>query len=179
MAAGFAARRISLGVSTRLGATQAAAIPGLMQANQFMGVLSLQGLQFREGGITGVIGAGAATIDEFWLSSPRVKFWSDGKIYLANQRMDLDVVISTNNFEFGNAQVVAFASQLAIQSALPVTTLVEVNRMLSNRTIHLDFVGTMADPRLRLKPLEMLREEAARFLLRELLVAASATSGRL
>ncbi len=163
----------------RLGATQAAAIPGLMQADQFMGVLTLQGLQFGEGGITGVIGAGAATIDEFWLSSPRVKVWSDGKIYLANQRMDLDVVISTNNFEFGNAQVVAFASQLAIQSVLPVTTLMEVNRILSNRTIHLDFLGTMADPRLRLKPLETLREETARFLLRELLVAASATSDQL
>jgi hypothetical protein len=126
-----------------------------------------------------VIGAGAATIDKFWLSSPRVQVWSDGKIYLASQRMDLDVVISTNNFEFGNAQAVAFASQLAIQSAFPVTTLVEVNRMLSNRTIHLDFVGTMADPRLRLKPLEILREEAARFLLRELLVAASIAGGRL
>ncbi len=70
-----------------------------------------------------------------------------------------------------SSQLVAFASQLAIQSVLPLTTLVEINRLLSNRTVHLDFLGTMADPRVRLKPLEMIREEAARFLLRELMVA--------
>jgi hypothetical protein len=163
----------------RLGATQAAAVPGLLKADPFLGVLSLQGLRFDEGGLQGVIGAGAATIDEFWLSSPRVKVWSDGKIYLANQRMDLDVIIATSNFGFGSGPVVAFASQLAIQSVLPITTLVEINRLLSNRTVHLDFLGTVADPRVRLKPLEIIGEEVARFLLRELLVAASVSNGKL
>ncbi len=33
----------------RLGATQAAAVPGLLKADQFLGVLSLQGLRFRRG----------------------------------------------------------------------------------------------------------------------------------
>lgn len=160
----------------QLRATQAGAVPGLLKADQFLGVLSLRGIQFDEGGLKGLVGSGVATIDEFWLSSPRVKVWSDGKIYLANQRMDLDVIIATSNLGFGSSQVIAFASQLAIQSVLPLTTLVEINRLLSNRTVHLDFLGTVADPRVRLKPLEIIREEAARFLLRELMVAGSASS---
>lgn len=160
----------------RLDATQAAAIPGLLQADQFLGLLSLQGLQFDEGAVSGVIGTGAATIDELRLSSPRIKVWSQGKIYFANQRMDLDSVIATSNFGFGGSEAVAFASQLAIQSVLPVTTLLEVNRILSNRTVHLEFLGTLSDPRVKLKPLETIREEAANFLLRELLVAASVSN---
>lgn len=161
----------------RLNATQARAVPGLVKADQFLGLLSLQGLQFDEGGVTGVIGSGAATIDEFWLRSPQIKVWSDGKVYLANRRLDLDVVIATSSFGFGSSQAVALASQLAIQSVLPVTTLLEVNQLLSNRTVHLDFVGPVTDPRVKLKPLETIREEAARFLLRELLVVGSANSG--
>jgi hypothetical protein len=54
-----------------------------------------------------------------------------------------------------------------------VATLIEINQIVSNRTIHLRYSGLLSDPRVRLKPLAILREEAARFLLRELLVTAS------
>jgi hypothetical protein len=157
----------------RLGTTQAAAIPGLVEADRLLGVLSLAGTPFKQGRLRGVIGSGAATIDELSLSGDRVAFWSEGKVRLDNRRVDLDVVISTGSFDNNNQQLLAFAAQLALQSAFPVTALVELNRLLSNRTVYLDFLGTLADPRVRIKPLEILREEAARFLVRELLVAAS------
>ncbi|MGI9473293.1 MAG: AsmA-like C-terminal region-containing protein [Rubripirellula sp.] len=157
----------------KLGTTQAAAIPGLVQADQFLGLITLSGSQFKEGRAKGVVGAGQATIDQFELSSDRTKVWSQGKIRLDNLRMDMEVIISTGNFRLGDQQLVAFAGQLAMQSVFPLTTLVEVNRILRDRTIYLDVSGSLADPRLRLKPLEIIREEALQFLIRELLVAAS------
>lgn len=158
---------------TRLGTTQAAAIPGLIQADQFLGLITLSGTQFKQGRVQGVIGSGGALINEFELSSDRIRVWSQGKIRLDNLRMDMDVVISTGDFRLANQELLAFAGQLAMQSVFPITTLVELNRLLRDRTIYLDVSGSMRDPRLRLKPLDIIREEALRFLIRELLVAAS------
>lgn len=157
----------------RLGTTQAAAIPGLIQADQFLGLITLSGTQFKQGRVEGVIGSGDALINEFELSSDRIRVWSQGKIRLDNLRMDMEVVISTGDFRLANQELLAFAGQLAMQSVFPVTTLVELNRLLRDRTIYLDVTGSMRDPRLRLKPLDIIREEALRFLIRELLVAAS------
>jgi translocation and assembly module TamB len=163
----------------RLGATQAAAVPGLVQADEFLGLASLAGVRFNTGKLEGAIASGAASIDEFWLRSGRVRVWSEGKIQLANQRMDLDVVISTGYLQSDQGQLLSLASQLAIQSVLPGAALVEVNRILNYRTIHLAFDGPVRDPRIRLKPMEIIRAEAARFLLRELLIAGSASSSLL
>ena len=160
----------------RLTATQASAVPGLAKTDQYLGLIPIASVRFDEGAIGGVLGGGAASVDELWLRGNRVRLFADGKVRLADSRMDLDVVVSTGNFALGDAKLVAFASQLAVQSWLPITTLVEVNRLLNDRTLHFDFVGPLADPRVRIKPLEIIREEAAAFLLREILVAASASS---
>ncbi len=159
-----------------LNATQASAVPGLLGADRYLGIITLGGTQFDEGYIQGVIGGGAANINEFWLRADRVRVWADGMVRLVDVRMDLDVVISTGSFGIGNANLLVFMSQLAIQSVLPVATLLEISRLLSNRTIHLDIRGPLSDPRTRIKPVETIREEAARFLLRELLVAATAVN---
>ena len=137
--------------------------------------MSLAGVQFTEGHIDGVIASGAASIDEFWLRGGSVNVWSDGKIQLADRRVDLNVVVSTGYLNSGN-RLLSLASQLAVQSVLPIAALVEVNRVLSHRTVHLGFSGPLSDPRIRLKPMEIIREEAARFLLRELLIATSASA---
>ncbi|MCG8650404.1 MAG: hypothetical protein MI861_11265, partial [Pirellulales bacterium] len=156
-----------------LGQTQSAAIPGLVSADRFLGVISLAQARFDTGRIVGFIGGGAARLEEFWLRSRRVRVFAEGTIQLANARSDLNVVISTGNFAIDNAQLASLATQLALQSVLPIAGLMELNRLLSHRTIHLDFTGPLTDPRLRLKPLEIIREEAARFLIREILVSSS------
>lgn len=159
--------------SARLGDTQSAAIPGLVSADRYLGLISLTNTRFTAGAMRGVIGGGAARLDEFWLRGNLARVWADGKVQLNSGRIDMNVVISTGNYIFGEDHIIAFASQLAMQAVLPITSLIEVNRLLSNRTIHLTFTGSPANPRVRLKTLEIIREEAARFLLREILVAAS------
>ncbi|MFK8112228.1 MAG: AsmA-like C-terminal region-containing protein [Rubripirellula sp.] len=162
--------------SVKLNSAQAASIPGLEQADRYLSLVSLAGVRFQQGYVQGVIGAGNANIDEFWLRSDRIRVWADGTVRLANLRMDLDVVLSTGSVDLGE-RIVALGSQLAVQSVIPVTTLVEINRLLSDRTLHFNFFGPLTAPQVRIKPLEIIREEAARFLLREILVASSLAVG--
>jgi hypothetical protein len=165
--------------AARLGDTQSAAVPGLAAADRYLGLISVSNTRFTSGAVRGVIGGGVARLDELWLRSNRARVWADGNIQMNGGGIDIDVIISTGNFVFGDDHIIAFASQLAIQSVLPITGLIEVNRLLSNRTIHLAFTGSPTNPRVRLKPLDIIREEAARFLLREILVAASISSDSL
>jgi translocation and assembly module TamB len=163
--------------AARLGDTQSAAVPGLVSADRYLGLISLTNTRFTAGAMSGVIAGGTARLDELWLRGNLARVWADGNVHLNSGRIDMDVVISTGNFVFGDDHIIAFASQLAMQSVLPITGLIEVNRLLSNRTIHLAFSGSPTNPRVRPKTLEIIREEAARFLLREILVAASISSG--
>ncbi len=171
-----AAKDLTGRFDAELGGTQSGAIPGLLAADRFLGVVSLARVRFDQGHTQGVIGGGAVKLKETWLRSNRVRVFTDGSIQLSDGGMDLAVVISTGSFYLDDAKILALATQLAIQSALPIAGLVEINRLLANRTVHLQFTGPLTNPRLRLKPLEIIREEAARFLLREILVASSIAS---
>lgn len=159
--------------AAELSQTQASAIPGLLKANQFLGVVSLVGTQFERGKVVGRIGAGAFQIQEFSLASDRVRVFAGGRVGVADLRMDMDAVISTGSLDGDNARLLAFAAQLAIESALPITTLVEINRLVSNRTVHFDVTGPATNPRVKLDSAQTIREEAGRFLIREAMVLAA------
>lgn len=159
--------------AAELSQTQASAIPGLLKANQFLGVVSLVGTRFERGKAVGRIGAGAFQVQEFSLASDRVRVFAEGRVGIADLRMDMDAVISTGSLDGDNARLLAFAAQLAIESALPITTLVEINRLVSNRTVHFDVTGPATNPRVKLDSAETIREEAGRFLIREALVLAA------
>lgn len=154
-----------------------AAIPGLTQANHFLGAISLATTQFDSGEVSGIIGGGTASIQEFWVRGDRVRVFAQGRVGLVDQRMDLEAVISTGDFRTDNAELLALATQLAIQSVLPISALAEINEILSDRTLHFDVLGTFSSPRLRLDPFRTLEEEASRFLLREALMAATTGEG--
>src|SRR5690606_18578445 len=63
---------------TELAGSQAAAIPGLREAQRFLGAIPLAGIRIEEGRLEGAIAGGRARIDEFVLSSPQLKMWADG-----------------------------------------------------------------------------------------------------
>ncbi len=143
-------------------------IPGLTEAQNFLGPVGLAGVQFDDGRAKGVIGGGRATLQEFWLRSPQLMVWAEGAITLASLRLDLEAVISTGDFE-SNSSLISTIGLLAIDYATPVGILLEINQLLSNRTVFVDVVGPATDPSLRLKPLETIRENAAQFLLQQFL----------
>lgn len=157
-----------------LGQTDAAAIPGLLDAGRFLGAISLVGTRFQDGVIRGRITGGAVQIQEFSLRADRVRVFAQGRVGISDLRMDLQAVIATGSLDTDNAKLLAIAGQMAIDQFIPVSLIVEINRLFSNRTIYLDVLGTINRPQLRLKPLEIIRQEAARFLVREVILAINA-----
>ncbi len=153
--------------AAELDGTQARAVPGLASAQAYLGAFSLAGTRFDQGRLRGSIGAGTARIDEFRLTGQRLQVIADGRVQLANGRMDVTAVISTGNFDVESAAVGALAQQLAVGAAPPAALFIEVNRLLSNRTLYVDVLGPLTDPRLRLKPLKNLESGLARFVVRE------------
>ncbi len=160
--------------AAEIGQTEASAVPGLLKADQFLGVLSLARTQFDRGEINGSIGRGAYNIEEFWLRSDRVRVFAEGRIGISDLRMDMDAVVSTGSFAGDNAKIMALAAQLAVEAFIPISAIVELNRLFSNRTIFLGVSGPSSDPQVRLKPVETLRQATARFLVREAMVLATA-----
>jgi hypothetical protein len=161
------ARDLTGRFDAELDGTQARAVPGLTSAQAYLGAFSLASTRFDQGRVRGSIGAGVARIEEFWLLSERVRVTADGLIQLASGNMDVAAVVSTGNFELQNVAIAAATESLALQSAVPFLAIARVNRLLSNRTLYLDVIGPLADPRIRLKPLNSLGQEAVRFAVRE------------
>ncbi len=153
---------------TELDGTESYAIPGLKEAQRFLGAIPLAGIRVEEGRMNGTIAGGRARIEEFVIRSPQLRLWAEGSVLLSNQRMDLEAVVSTGNFR-SNQLVDAYLQTVAISYVEPIAILIRVNRLLSNRTIYVDVNGTLSDPTLRLKPLATLRDEVARYVLSELL----------
>ncbi|EMI16692.1 hypothetical protein RMSM_06389 [Rhodopirellula maiorica SM1] len=154
--------------STELDGSQASAIPGLSEAQRFLGAVPLAGIRIEDGQLSGTITRGRARIDEFVLSSPQLKVWADGYVQLDNLRMDVEAVISTGNFQ--TSQLMEVYLQIASFTSLsPVALFIRINQLLSNRTIYVDVAGTLSDPKLRLRPLATLRDEVARYIISEVL----------
>ncbi|WP_186775706.1 AsmA family protein [Rubripirellula tenax] len=160
--------------AAELGATQASAVPGLLKANRFLGALSLVGTKFDRGELNGTIGRGAFNIDEFWLRGDRVRVFAEGRVSIADLRMDIEAVLATGYLQADEAKIVALAAQLALQAAIPVGLILELNRLFSNRTLYLGVTGPLSDPSVRLNPVETLRAAAGRFLVREAMVLLTA-----
>ncbi len=160
----------------KLGDTRGAAIPGLVSASRFLGPLSLANTEFDAGQATGIVQGGVLVLQEFWLRSREALVHADGRIVLANGAMDIEATIATGDFTTFADGYVQTAQQYALRSFLPTTALIDLTRICRDRTIVIDVLGTLSDPRVRLQPLATIREEAGRFLIREIIRIAAADS---
>lgn len=151
----------------RLGGTEARAVPGLISLQSYLGAFSLAGTTFDAGRARGTIGGGVLRVDEFWLSSDRARVWADGRVRLAGGQLDIEAVVQTGSFETQNLALLALAETAAIPAGIPLGAIIEVNRLASNRTLYLELVGPLSRPRVRVRPLDTFRENAAQILIRE------------
>ncbi len=153
--------------SGELDGSQGQSIPGLDSAQAYLGAFSLADTRFAEGGIRGTILRGMVNVEDFWLMSNRMQVVANGRVALASRYSDIDAVISTGNFDVANFALLSLAEPLALDVAWPIGLVVRANQLLSNRTLYVQLVGPISDPRIRLKPLDTLRQGARRFLVRE------------
>ncbi|MGV3485703.1 MAG: AsmA-like C-terminal region-containing protein [Planctomycetaceae bacterium] len=152
--------------AAELDGTQARAVPGLVSAQAYLGAFSLADSRVEQGLIRGSIGAGIARIDEFLLIGRQLQMFAQGRVQIPSGRMDVTAVISTSNLDVENAVFASVAQQLAVGAVPPVAIFLEINRLLSNRTLYVDILGPLADPRLYLKPLATFESQLTRFLIR-------------
>ena len=156
----------------RLGGTDATAVPGLSAAGSLLGATSLTGVRFENGEASGRISKGRLLLERVAMVSDRVNVQAEGSVGLLNQRMDIDAVISTGQFQGQNVLLRQLGTQ-AVLDALPIG---QVNRVLSDRTIVFKMVGPTRDPVIQLLAGETLRANARRFATQEVIGFAIADS---
>jgi hypothetical protein len=120
--------------------------------------------QFGEGRLEARLARGAIYLDRLTLASSQLDIYMSGLINLSG-RLRLEAVVYTGqgqNSFIANELLTRFTGVVAAPAAL----LAAANDFLSNRVIYLDIGGTLSRPVIRVRPLEILREEIVRYLLR-------------
>ncbi|WP_153558464.1 AsmA-like C-terminal region-containing protein [Roseimaritima sediminicola] len=152
--------------AAELDGTEARAVPGLPDTQNYLGAVSLGSVRFDQGRMEGVIRGGAVVLDEFWLLDSQLRVFADGKIRLADGRMAIDAVLNTGDFAAQNILLRRLAG-FAGEAAVPLSVVIQANELLSNRTLLVGLSGPVSNPRVKLKSIDTLRANATEFFLRQ------------
>ncbi len=147
-----------------LGGTDVTAVPGLWATSSLLGAASLAGTKFNEGEAVGRISHGSVALEQLVLLSDRLKVISSGRVGLQGGRIDMVTMATTGNFS-GQYNVLEGIAPQALLSVSPVSSF---NRLISDRTVIVDMVGTLRDPQIRLRAGETLQANMREFLIRQL-----------
>ena len=152
-----------------------AAVPGLPQTSNLLGIAALADTRFTEGSLTGTVGRGAANIEQLMLLSPNLKVVSSGRVGLVDGRLGMTTVATTGNFR-GQSELLRRAAPSVIPG---LSTIGSLNQLISDRTVVVDTVGTLRNPQTRLRQTETLQANARAILINQIrgrLVAEAAFS---
>ncbi len=148
----------------KFGGTDVTAVPGLSATSSLLGVASLVGAQFNNGEAVGRISRGNVAINKLVLLSDRLKVISSGRVGLQDGRMEVVTIATTGNFTGQNALLEGIAPN-ALVSFTPVSSL---NRIFSDRTVVVNILGTLRNPRVQLRVGETLQANVRQQLIRQL-----------
>jgi hypothetical protein len=121
------------------------------------------GGSFDDGLLRAHIGSGVLQIERFSLASATAQLFASGRVGFSGS-LDLSVEVSNNPLP-GGVLAPALLARLAIEASNPVGWIILADQFLSNRVIDLDVSGTVANPAIRVRPVPLLTNEAARFFL--------------
>tara|TARA_R110002049_G_scaffold4601_5_gene32054 strand:+ start:83325 stop:86438 length:3114 start_codon:yes stop_codon:yes gene_type:complete len=151
----------------QLDGTEARAVPGLSDTQNYLGAISLASIRFDEGRMVGTVRRGTVSLNEFSLIDQRLRVFADGTVGLADGRMQVEAVLNTGDFRRQNFLLRQFANVASGGASIPLDVIIEINELLSNRTLIVDINGPITDPRVRLKTVDTLRENAVDFFIRQ------------
>jgi hypothetical protein len=120
---------------------------------------------FGEGRLEARLTRGVVRLDRLSLANKRLQLYITGIVSLSG-RLNLEATAATGkavNPTIANALLAG----LVATPAAPVALLLRANDFLSDRVVHLAIRGTLSRPTIRLRPFQMLEEEAVRFFLRQ------------
>jgi hypothetical protein len=145
---------------------EARSIPVVSQFRNFVpGAAASGATTFSRGRLEARLAGGVVHVEELALASAQLQAYLSGRIDLSG-RLRLEATVASGE---GNNPIIAEAllSRLAAVASAPATVLAAANDYLANRVIHLAIGGTIDRPVIRIRPYEMLREEAVRFFLQQ------------
>jgi translocation and assembly module TamB len=90
--------------------------------------------------------------------------FAEGTVGLGGQ-LGLDVLAQTGRVGLDPARLRLLGLRVPAVGPVPLTVLIEANRYLSNRLLHLRVTGTVRSPSVRVLPLLTLTQEAVRYFL--------------
>ncbi len=120
------------------------------------------GSTVQSGELHGQLAGGVFRVQRLSLSGSPVDLFADGTISTAG-RLNLDVTATTGVIGAGNSLLRLVGLRLPTEGPLPVTLLVETTRLVATTSIHLRVNGTVHEPAVRVEPLSVLSDQAARF----------------
>jgi translocation and assembly module TamB len=122
------------------------------------------GSTFQSGQLRGRLANGVFRVQGLSLSGNVLSLFAQGNVTTAG-RLNLDVTATTGLVGAGSGVLRLLGLRLPAFGPVPLSLLVEATSFFSNTSIHLIVTGTVRTPVVRIEPLSLLTDEAARFLL--------------
>ncbi len=144
--------------------TQALNLPVLRQLVPFVLPGGAASTTFQSGDLKARLGNGTWRIEHARLVGSFLQMVIEGRV-TTEGRLDLDVTTSTNLLGFTSPALRNVGLRLPTVGPLPVVLLIEASNLLSARVLYLRVTGTIRSPNIRVEPLRVLTDEAARFFL--------------
>ena len=119
------------------------------------------------GALDATLGRGVLRVRRATLTSSSVRLYAEGTVAAESGRLNLDVVADTGRRDVTQAVILRLIEDAA--GPTPVGLALRTARLLRDRVIYLEVGGTLSRPRVRVQTDRQLREEAARFILGELI----------
>ena len=151
-------------VRLALTGAQARSLPVVGQVIPFLQVPVSGG---QKGSLDAVLRAGVVRVRRATLTGPNVRLFAAGTVAAASGRLNLEVVADTGRREVTEAVILRLIEDAA--GPTPVGLALRTARLLRDRVVYLKVGGTISRPSVRVQAERQLREEAARFLLGELI----------
>jgi hypothetical protein len=143
---------------------QALSLPILQQTLPYLTGGVSGSTTFDNGDFRAHLSRGVIHVDRFTLASGSAQIYAQGTVSPSG-RLDLNVLAKTGQLNARTQAIALLASRVALFVSPPVALLLEVTQFLSNQVINLEITGTVRSPTVRLQPLQLLGQEAARFFL--------------
>ena len=154
---------ITADVDVSFAQTQAFQLPILSQLVPFI-VPGQSNTTFQRGDLRGRLSNGIFRVQRLSLSGNVVNLFGQGTITTTG-RVNLEVIATTQVLGLGTPLLRLLGLRLPLAGPIPVTLLLQATNYLASASIHLRVGGTVRNPVVRVEPLSLLTDEAARFFL--------------
>lgn len=132
---------------------------------------------FETGEVTGRLAGGIFRLERFVLSNPGAHVFAEGSV-TRKGRIDLDVVAVTGQIG-PNVRALKFLGiNLPAFGPLPISLVMSVSDLLSNRMIRIRITGTVKSPNVQINKAALLTDTAVRFFLGQYVFSESGQSAR-